>query len=523
MPPAARYARFGPFEVDHELRILRHQGRRTDVRPRPLHVLLSLLSTPGQTVTRADLISSAWEGDDRGHDSLEKAVRALREVIGQKVDGVTAITTVYGTGYRFDAPVQWSDQPLAPAAGTSAAASGRAGEALDDRRDPVRDAFETHAAFITGRAWLESLSRSEIDRAWQVFDRLVREHPDEPRAHTGFAMATLLRFEGRRAEASPDLASLRDAQQSALHACRHGGHPDAWSTLALVLNRLGMAMDALAAAREATGHRQADWWHGLVLAFIASGAERLDAALKVLNDTTHNAFAHWLATTGYLGRQATEKALAHLVAGCALQDRQRTHPAAPGTPHVVGLHWLHGLVLAAVGDRRRAEAELACELEFDLTDHLFANEVRASTHYAIGMLALTAGEFERAHNGFAAAVEWLPHHLPSHAALAVLRAHVSMAAAGPATNTASLTNESWRQLPPALGHDPVALAMAHAVPLALAQQHRAGAAGVMQALVARTVPGPGAAWQVLVEPGIRVVAHADAWSETLAYIHRRSL
>ena len=66
----------------------------------------------------------------------------------------------------------------------------------------------------------------------------------------------------------------------------------------------------------------------------------------------------------FVARNAFDAALDHLRAGCAAQDAQQAgyRKRAPFT--AVGLHLLHGLVLAARGDLTAARGALTRELTF---------------------------------------------------------------------------------------------------------------------------------------------------------------
>src|SRR5436309_486084 len=81
-------------------------------------------------------------------------------------------------------------------------------------------------------------------------------------------------------------------------------------------------------------------------AFVSWGEERLRAAHRVLTLCPGLALAYWFAATVFVARQAFDAALVELRAGCASQDAQRRET---GRFNAVGLHLLHGLVLAAQG------------------------------------------------------------------------------------------------------------------------------------------------------------------------------
>src|SRR4029453_4713574 len=76
----------------------------------------------------------------------------------------------------------------------------------------------------------------------------------------------------------------------------------------------------------------------------------------------------------------------------------------------VGLHLLHGLVLAARGDEDGALEEFRRELEFERAGQLYARECAANTWYAIGAIHLRAGRREDADPAFREALNRVPGH-----------------------------------------------------------------------------------------------------------------
>ena len=89
MPEAEPHAkvpiRFGVFEVDLEARELRKQGTKVKLQQQPFDVLLLLLQSQGQVVTRDTLQKRIWSTDtfvdfDRG---LNKAINRIREAFGR--------------------------------------------------------------------------------------------------------------------------------------------------------------------------------------------------------------------------------------------------------------------------------------------------------------------------------------------------------------------------------------------------------------------------------------------------------
>jgi len=306
------------------------------------------------------------------------------------------------------------------------------------------------------------------------------------------ANACALGFESTRAHAVPDVEALRRAVHHAREGCRlDPSSGEAWSTRAFVLHRSGSAAEAIAAARKAVTLDGGNWHHHLRLAFVGWGEERLRAAHRVLALCPGLALAHWFAATVFVARQAFDAAVEELRTGCASQDAQRSEG---GRFKAVGLHLLHGLVLAARGDEDAALEEFTRELEFEGDGQLYARECAANTWYAIGAIRLDAGRREDADAAFREALNRVPGH-PLAGALC-----------------------GARQQPPTTNK--MDRAMAAAAPLVLDGKHDDAARLCGEALV-QAEPGP-AGWILPVEPLLKPLRHHDAWARTLATLRDRA-
>jgi Tol biopolymer transport system component/DNA-binding winged helix-turn-helix (wHTH) protein len=104
---AERTVRFGVFEVDLDRAELRKQGLRVRLQEQPFQVLAALLSSPGEVVTREELIQRLWPDGtvvdfDRG---LNAAVTRLRQALSDSAESPRYVETVARRGYRFVGPV----------------------------------------------------------------------------------------------------------------------------------------------------------------------------------------------------------------------------------------------------------------------------------------------------------------------------------------------------------------------------------------------------------------------------------
>lgn len=465
--------RFGPFELDSTRRRLVRDGEPILLSDRHVEILLLLASNAGHVISKDDLIEAAWKDVAVADNSIEQAISSLRKTLGTQSDGAPYIETLARRGYRLGAVVERGKPRQSDAS-------------LDALLAPYR-------AFVEGRAALETLDREAVTRARDAFAQALRAEPDYPAAHIGMANACTLAFESTRVDAAPDVEALRQAGHHAREACRLDvSSGDAWSTLAFVLHRSGDAPKAIAAARKAVMLDPDNWHHYLRLAFVSWGEERLRAAHRVLTLCPGLALAYWFAATVFVARQAFDAALDELRAGCASQDAQRTET---GRFRAVGLHLLHGLVLAAQGSDDRALEEFARELDFEPDGQLYARECCANTWYSIGAIHLRRSQGADARAAFQQALTRVPGHLLAAAALGRSPSHT-------------------------FGEDNVDGAVVTSAVLTLEGRHDEAARLCAEAL-AQAEPGP-AGWLLPIEPLLQPLAHPDLWGRTLAILRDRA-
>jgi len=95
--------RFGRFEVRVRPGVLLREDKRIRVEELPFQMLLILLETPGQVVTKEELRDRLWAGRSVGEldSSLHVAVAKLREALGESAQEPRFIETVRRRGYQF--------------------------------------------------------------------------------------------------------------------------------------------------------------------------------------------------------------------------------------------------------------------------------------------------------------------------------------------------------------------------------------------------------------------------------------
>jgi TolB-like protein/DNA-binding winged helix-turn-helix (wHTH) protein/Tfp pilus assembly protein PilF len=99
--------RFGTFELDTVLGVLRHDGLRVRLSDKPFRLLNLLVECPGQIVNHEQIRQRLW-GSDTFVDfegNLSVILAKLRQVLGDSPGKPLFIETVPRRGYRFVAPV----------------------------------------------------------------------------------------------------------------------------------------------------------------------------------------------------------------------------------------------------------------------------------------------------------------------------------------------------------------------------------------------------------------------------------
>ncbi len=114
VPTSHQIAHFGPFHLDFHSSELFKDGTRVRVQDHSLQILVMLLEKPGEVVTREELRQRLWHSQtfvdfDQG---LNTAMMRLRHTLGDAADIPKFIETLPRHGYRFMAPVTFSNGVL---------------------------------------------------------------------------------------------------------------------------------------------------------------------------------------------------------------------------------------------------------------------------------------------------------------------------------------------------------------------------------------------------------------------------
>ena len=95
---------FGQIDVDVASRKVTKAGEEVELRPKEFDLLVQLASTPGEVMSRQDLLRDVWGSSSEWQDpgTVTVHVRRLRRAIEDDPANPDFIVTVYGIGYRFD-------------------------------------------------------------------------------------------------------------------------------------------------------------------------------------------------------------------------------------------------------------------------------------------------------------------------------------------------------------------------------------------------------------------------------------
>jgi Tol biopolymer transport system component/DNA-binding winged helix-turn-helix (wHTH) protein len=99
----------GEWEVHPSLNRLTRNGQEVRVEPKVMQVLEFLAETPGDVVTREQLVARVWPDVFVTDDVLHRAIRELRRAFGDETAKPEYVETIRKRGYRLIAPVRFTD------------------------------------------------------------------------------------------------------------------------------------------------------------------------------------------------------------------------------------------------------------------------------------------------------------------------------------------------------------------------------------------------------------------------------
>jgi DNA-binding winged helix-turn-helix (wHTH) protein len=100
---------FGTFRLLSARRLLLQGDQPVRLGSRAIEILIALVERPGELVTKAELMARAWPSTFVEEGNLKVQVAGLRRALGDRRGSGQYVVTIPGRGYRFVAPVIFSE------------------------------------------------------------------------------------------------------------------------------------------------------------------------------------------------------------------------------------------------------------------------------------------------------------------------------------------------------------------------------------------------------------------------------
>jgi predicted ATPase/DNA-binding winged helix-turn-helix (wHTH) protein len=107
---AMRVISFGPFSLLPDQRQLLEVDKLLNIGSRAFDILLALVESPGQLISKEELMARVWPNVYVEPANLTVHVAALRRVLGDGREGHRYLVNIPGRGYRFVAPVSLEER-----------------------------------------------------------------------------------------------------------------------------------------------------------------------------------------------------------------------------------------------------------------------------------------------------------------------------------------------------------------------------------------------------------------------------
>jgi DNA-binding winged helix-turn-helix (wHTH) protein/TolB-like protein/Tfp pilus assembly protein PilF len=111
---STKHFRFAEFELDGPKRLLLRNGEAVSLNPKALDLLLALVESRGEVLTKDALLDRVWPDQIIEEGNLKVHVSALRKALGQSGNEHRFIVTVPGRGYSFVGDLKTDARGFAP-------------------------------------------------------------------------------------------------------------------------------------------------------------------------------------------------------------------------------------------------------------------------------------------------------------------------------------------------------------------------------------------------------------------------
>jgi|SRR6516225_845555 len=101
---------FGPFRLLRARRLLLKGNEPVPVGGRAFDLLIALVERPGEVISKSELIAEVWPEAFVAESNLKVRIAALRRALVDGQAGGRYISTIFGRGYCFVAPVTRSSR-----------------------------------------------------------------------------------------------------------------------------------------------------------------------------------------------------------------------------------------------------------------------------------------------------------------------------------------------------------------------------------------------------------------------------
>lgn len=322
-----RYA-FGPFRLDPRRAVLTlGDGAPLPLGPRVVATLAALVERAGTVVTKDELLDRVWGSADVGESNVAQSVYTLRKVLREHgMEG--AIATVSRRGYRFTAPVERTETPIAspplraadgtaarppwgawrwvPAAALALVLLAVGAVPAGHRQTPPPLSAQGTELYRLGRYYWDLRTRADLAKSARLFAAVVASDPRNPLGYAGEADADLMVADyGRHHQVNGAAAYARarrevraalalDAESAAAHTSLAMLHATADHDVAAALAefRRAIALDP--------NYAVAHHWYGTILfqrGQLAEASHELHRAIEL--DPVSTATSAWLAEASY--------------------------------------------------------------------------------------------------------------------------------------------------------------------------------------------------------------------------------